>query len=106
MKFSSSGPYTSETQLERSSSWSSSIRSLLSRSVTSKHRSGSINPKVRKYYSENIRPVDSNIPEAPGALVPPQKQKESSKISGSELKVDVQMKPELPIEVNWHDFAF
>ncbi|OWM81344.1 kinesin-like protein KIN-12F [Punica granatum] len=87
-----------ETGFKGSSLSTSSIRSLLSRSVSSKHKSMSRNSTFRKSNAENTPPLDSNLPEAPGALVPPPKMKASSEVSGSEGFNEVSVKPELPVE--------
>ncbi|PKI50509.1 hypothetical protein CRG98_029114 [Punica granatum] len=56
------------------------------------------NSTFRKSNAENTPPLDSNLPEAPGALVPPPKMKASSEVSGSEGFNEVSVKPELPVE--------
>ncbi|KAK4793829.1 hypothetical protein SAY86_011823 [Trapa natans] len=94
MRSSSIGLRSSENRLNGGISSTSSIRSFLSRSVSSKNKSVSVNPKARKSFCENTPPLDPNLPETTGALVPPLKQEESSEISGFDCNGDMAMKSE------------
>ncbi|KAK4804375.1 hypothetical protein SAY86_004192 [Trapa natans] len=76
MKSVSSNRVISEIGFRGSSLSTSTIRSFLSRSVSSKKNSVSKNPKLPGSDAENMPPPDPNLPEASCAFTPPLKQKE------------------------------
>ncbi|KAK4746349.1 hypothetical protein SAY87_012661 [Trapa incisa] len=98
MKSVSSNRVISETGFRGSGLSTSTIRSLLFRSVLSKKNSMSKNPKLPRSDAENVPPPDPNLPEAPGAFIPPLKQKEFSEVTGFDHREEAVVKPELPIE--------